>query len=87
MLHRYVALSVFLFSTALHAQDYVQLRNAEVQQMVFFGETVAYRDWDATRTFEDPMIRDSQRLLVDKNRPAGYKADRLHQAVEPKALP
>lgn len=74
-------------SSALNAQEYVELRNAEVQELVFFGETVAYRDWDSTRVFEDEAVRDERGLLISKGRPPGYKASRLHQKVNPKALP
>ncbi|MBX2979467.1 MAG: proprotein convertase P-domain-containing protein [Flavobacteriales bacterium] len=87
MLLRSLSFLLVLSTGALHAQEYVELRNAEVQQMVFFGETVAYRDWDSTKVFEDPVIRDANKLLVDKGRPEGYKAARLHQRVNPKAEP
>jgi subtilisin-like proprotein convertase family protein len=71
----------------LPAQEYVELRNAEPQQMVFLGETVAYRDWDSTRTFTNEPTRNERGGLVDKGYPGGVKPVRLHQAVVRGAQP
>jgi hypothetical protein len=78
-------LAVFLGN--LRAQDYTEYRNAEVQEMVFFGETMAYRDWDASRSFPDEAVRDEKGLLINTGRPPGLKASRLHQKMNPKSLP
>lgn len=73
-----------LFSAA---QERIELRNAEVQDMVFIGETMPYREWDDKRTFEDVPTRNEKGLLFDKGYPGGVKPTRLHQAVVDKALP
>lgn len=75
------------FICSLHAQEFKEYRNAEVQDMVFFGETVAYRDWDAARVFPNEPVRDEKGLLISTGRPPGLKASRLHQKVNPNALP
>jgi len=80
-----LALAAFAYST--QAQEYVELRNAEVQQMEFLGETSAYAEWDSTRAFPDERVRDEKGVLINKGRPAGYKAARLHQKLNPAALP
>ncbi|MBK6344128.1 MAG: hypothetical protein IPF41_16540 [Flavobacteriales bacterium] len=69
------------------AQEPREYRNAEVQEMVFFGETVAYRDWDASRSFPDEAVRDEKGLLINTGRPPGLKASRLHQKMNPNSLP
>ena len=76
-----------LFGLLLHAQEYIEFRNAEEQEMLFIGETQAYRDWDSTRVFEDVPTRDERGILFDKGYPGGVKPVRLHQAVVDKALP
>ncbi|HRD54112.1 MAG TPA: proprotein convertase P-domain-containing protein, partial [Flavobacteriales bacterium] len=82
-----IALLFWLPLTALRAQQYAELRNAEVQQMVFLGETMAYKDWDSTRVFDDTPTRDERGVLFDKGYPGGVKPVRLHQKVVEKAEP
>lgn len=80
-----VLLCMALVSTA--QLEYFEVRDPEVQEMVFIGETMAYAEWDSTQVFADEMVRSETRLLVDKGRPEGYKAARLHQRLNPAALP
>jgi subtilisin-like proprotein convertase family protein len=87
-MYRTLLLWPLLFLAALlHAQEYTEFRNAEVQEMLFIGETMAYRDWDSTRLFENIPTRDERGVLIDKGYPGGVKPVRLHQAVVDKALP
>lgn len=82
-----LVLTLFWAVSISRAQEYVELRNAEVQQMVFLGETGAYAEWDSTQVFPDERVRGENGLLISKGRPPGYKASRLHQKVNPNALP
>lgn len=87
MLRHLVAPPLLISGLLLQAQEYTEIRNAEVQQMLFLGETTAYRDLDSTQVFENIPSRDEKGVLIDKGYPGGVKPVRLHQAVVDKALP
>ncbi len=80
-------LLAFLVPAALlQAQEYVELHNAEVLPMEFLGETMAYREWDATRVFPDEPVRDANGWLV-RPEPKGSRDARMHKRTNPAALP
>jgi hypothetical protein len=71
----------------LDAQEYTRISNAEVQDMVFIGETMPYREWDPNRVFPDEAVRGENGLLIATDRPPGLKASRQHPPSNPNALP
>jgi subtilisin-like proprotein convertase family protein len=81
-----VANAVIVLTCTTNAQDHVELHNAEVLQLEFLGVTQAYRDWDHTAKFTDERVRDENGVIV-KQEARGVKESRLHQAVNPLALP
>ncbi|MBK9274984.1 MAG: proprotein convertase P-domain-containing protein [Flavobacteriales bacterium] len=79
-------LSFLLPGVLVPAQEFVELHNAEVLPLEFLGETMAYRDWDSTRVFPDEPVRDANGWLI-RPEPKGTKEARMHQRLNPKALP
>ena len=65
-------------------QEYVELHNAEVIHMDFLGLTPAYRDWDASQEFPDPIVRTERGLLIPHEE---LENKGLHQKLNPKARP
>ena len=81
-----VALAALFLSPLLHAQQRVELHNAEVMALEFLGVTPAYRDWDASAKFPDERVRDENGVIIKQEAP-GTKQQRLHQSLNALALP
>ncbi|MCB9168835.1 MAG: hypothetical protein H6597_03415 [Flavobacteriales bacterium] len=81
MMKRFSLALVMLFVTiGLMAQEKWNIHPAQVGQMIFLGETQAYRDWDPHQKFRDERTRDREEEEDDEGR-------RGHPHLNPNSLP
>lgn len=85
---RYPTLAIFSLALGFsQAQKQEHIPPDHVIQVEFLGETAPYRDWDRDHEFPNEKVRDERGLLIKRDSPPGAKEARLHQRVNPKALP